>query len=276
MQRRAVVAGSGLFASIFLAAFFLLVAGVLAQEPASPAAPAIQLVKTVGTDPAKCAETGSITLPVGGGTVFYCYQVTNTGDITPSRHTLVDDQLGPILTDFVYSLAPGASVFLTQSAAITTSIVNTAIWTAYNPGPIDVAVATDSAEVLVTEPAPSIVLTKTVGTDPTTCAPASTLKLPAGGGDVTYCYEVTNSGNIALSRHSLVDDQLGGILTAFAFNLVPGASAFLTQTATVTGTTMNTATWTAYNLGPVNETASSASATVFVEHLLYLPVLRRE
>jgi archaellum component FlaG (FlaF/FlaG flagellin family) len=274
MQRRAIVLGSGLLATIVLGAFLLLAGGVLAQEPAAPAAPAIQLVKTVGTNPAICATTNSITLLPAGGPVYYCYEVTNTGDTALSLHTLVDDQLGPILTSFPYSLAPGASAFLTQSASITATTVNAATWTSFNPGPTDETSATDSAEVVVL--VPSITLTKTVGTDPAVCAEADSITLPVGGGSVTYCYEVSNTGSMTLSLHTLADDRLGTILSNFPYSLVPGASAFLTQSVTITGTTVNTASWTAFNPGPVHETTSSASATVIVEHLLYLPVLRRE
>ena len=99
-----------------------------------PQVPAINLVKTVGTDPSACATTNQITLPVGGGTAVYCYEVTNTGNVTFTLHDLVDDQLGAILTSFPYTLAPGASVFLTQEATITTTTTNDATWTASGPG----------------------------------------------------------------------------------------------------------------------------------------------
>lgn len=149
MQRHAIVLATGLVASIVLGAFLLLAGGVLAQGPAAPAAPAIELVKTVGTNPSVCATTSRITLPPGGGTVYYCYQVSNTGDHNLTRHTLADDQLGTILSGFVYSLAPGASAFLTQSASIAATTVNVATWTAYNPGPLHETDSSDSAVVYV-------------------------------------------------------------------------------------------------------------------------------
>jgi hypothetical protein len=46
-----------------------------------------------------------------------------------------------------YTLAPNASAFLTQTAVISRPTVNTATWTAFNPGPVDVAVASDTASV---------------------------------------------------------------------------------------------------------------------------------
>ncbi|MCA9974612.1 MAG: choice-of-anchor J domain-containing protein, partial [Anaerolineales bacterium] len=115
--------------------------------------PAITLTKTVGTDAGVCATTDEITVSAGT-TVYYCYEVMNTGNITLSLHDLEDDALGVILDGFIYDLAPGASVDtvtagLTLSATIDAAIVNTATWTAYNAGPSNVATATATATVHV-------------------------------------------------------------------------------------------------------------------------------
>ena len=61
-------------------------------------------------------------------------------------------------------------------------------------------------------PVPAITLDKTVGTDPNVCATTDEITLPAGGDDVTYCYEVTNTGDVTLERHDLVDSELGALL----------------------------------------------------------------
>ncbi len=212
----------------------------------TPKAPAITLDKTVGTDPNVCATTDEITLPYGGGDVTYCYEVENTGDLTLNLHDLVDSELGTLLDDFPYALAPGASVFITETATIATTTVNTGTWTSFNAGPINQVSASDTATVTVDLPLPAITLDKTVGTDPNVCATTDEITLPAGG-EVTYCYEVTNTGNETLERHDLVDSELGMLLTNFSYTLVPGASAFITETTTLAATTVNTATWTAYN-----------------------------
>ena len=61
--------------------------------------PAITVAKTVGTVPGVCAATSNITVPLAT-MVYYCYTVTNTGDVTLNSHTLVDDKLGTIFTNF--------------------------------------------------------------------------------------------------------------------------------------------------------------------------------
>ena len=110
----------------------------------------IQLNKTVGIDSGVCAAADEIT--VGEGTtVTYCYEVTNTGGVTLTMHDLVDSELGLILDDFSFSLVPFASAFVTQSATITQTTVNTATWTATDG--ISTAVDIDTATVNVVIPA---------------------------------------------------------------------------------------------------------------------------
>jgi hypothetical protein len=225
---------------------------------------AITLDKTVGTNSSTCATTDTVTIDTNT-TVYYCYEVTNTGNITLTRHDLVDSELGTILTDFPFTLVPGASAFITQSATITQTTVNTATWTASLPtlpdfGPVS-ASATDAATVTVGTP--SIDLTKTVGLSSSTCATTDSITVTTIT-TVYYCYEVENTGEITLTRHDLNDTELGTILNDFPFTLVPGASAFLTQSASITQTTVNVAVWTAFN--PNGGTASATDvATVTLE-----------
>jgi hypothetical protein len=227
---------------------------------------------TVGTDASVCALTDAITIE-SDTAVTYCYEVTNTGLTTLTRHDLEDSQLGVILKGFPYSLIPGASAFLTQTVWITQSVVNSATWTAYNPGPVDVVSATDSA--LVTVVPPSIALTKTVGTDASVCALTDAITVEPDTA-VTYCYEVTNTGLTTLTRHDLEDSQLGVILDGLPYSLIPGVSAFLTQTVWITQSVVNSATWTAYNPGPVDVVSATDSATVTVITKVYLPLVLSE
>ncbi len=206
--------------------------------------PSIVLTKTVGLSPLSCATTDQINLPYGGDNVTYCYEVENTGNVSFNTHDLTDSELGPILTGYSYLLAPGASVFVTETAYIGFTTVNTGMWTAYNTneGGGGQATASDTATVTVDLPAPAIVLTKTVGTDATVCATTDDITVPANT-DVTYCYTVENTGNAAFDVHDLNDSELGVLLNNFYYYLAPGASAFITATTNIAVTTVNTATW---------------------------------
>jgi hypothetical protein len=237
--------------------------------------PGIELRKTVGLDPSICATTDEIS--TGPGTdVTYCFEVTNTGATTFTQHDLVDSHLGVILDGLAFNLLSGHSVFLTQTAIITETLVNTATWTAYADGFGYAVAATDAATVTVV--APSISFTKTVGLDASVCAVTDAITVPENTA-VTYCFEVTNTGATTFTQHDLVDSHLGVILDGFAFNLLPGNSVFLTQTAIITETLVNTATWTVYNLGPTDVVSAMDVATVTVEMEdleIYLPFVIRQ
>jgi len=137
----------------------------------------LQLRKTVGLDPTMCALTDAIDVSEGTA-VTYCFAVTNTGPLALSRHDLVDSHLGVILDGLPFTLLPDASIFLTQTVIMTETTINSAMWTAYNPGPADVVTATDVATVTVVPP--SISLRKTVGLDPTMCASRTPSTLARG------------------------------------------------------------------------------------------------
>jgi hypothetical protein len=242
-----------------------------------PAAQAeISLNKTVGTDPNVCAATSNISVP-SGTDVTYCYEVTNTGTVSLTVHDLDDSELGTIFSGLVYDLGPGAGVFVTETTTIVTDTVNVATWTACNfdgppgsscddQGAFDVVTATATANVEITPL--SISLNKTVGLDPGVCATTDAITIPAGYGGTTvyYCYEVTNTGTVALPLHTLDDSELGNIFTDLAYDLGPGESvdtvaAGLEISALITETTVNTAVWTASIPGGPSVTATD-SATV--------------
>ena len=128
--------------------------------------------------------------------------------------------------------------------------------------------AIDDVTVTACAPLPTLVVEKTVGTDRNICAAASEISVLAGA-EVTYCFEVTNTGTSDLIVHDLVDSELGILLSGFPYNLAPGASAFLTATQTILADTLGTATWTAKN--SFDQTASDSdttTVTVLVPDLL--------
>jgi hypothetical protein len=111
------------------AVFVLLTIGLLVPLTTSAQGPSIDLVKTVGTVPAVCAPTNNITVSTGT-TVYYCYEVTNTGTVTFEFHTLEDDVLGTIFTNVPVTLAPGASYQHIEPFVVPGPVTNTGTWTA--------------------------------------------------------------------------------------------------------------------------------------------------
>jgi hypothetical protein len=99
----------------------------------------------------ECPTGSSLALPAGT-TVFLCWEVTNTGSVTLTRHDLVDGQFGAVLTNFPFTLVAGASAFLVQYGPLTFAGNDAATWTAYNPGPTDVATDGDVLTIGITPP----------------------------------------------------------------------------------------------------------------------------
>lgn len=255
-----------------------------------PPIASIVLTKTVGHTPGVCAPTSAVDA-LAGMTVYYCYTVQNNGTLALAVHDLVDSHLGTIFTGLSYSLSPGSvldsvSAGLSIPAVINATTVNTATWTARgasglshgagldmpDAGTNGVPSASAGSSATVTVVSPSIVLTKTVGADPGACAASDVLALPQNGGTVVYCYTVQNMGDIVLEVHNLVDNKLGDILSEFAYSLAPGATRTQLVTATITQTTVNTATWTAENCRCL-QAQSTDVATVTVEHPTAIDVL---
>ena len=107
----------------------------------------------------------------------------------------------------------------------------------------------------------SITVNKTVSTDGS-CGTSNNITAPYNS-NVTYCYQITNSGNLTYTSHMVVDDQLGTVLPMTAYSLAPGASYQFTTTVPFNQNSVtNVMTWTAYFSGMSVATAGSASATV--------------
>lgn len=231
---------------------------VLASDTATVHVANLALTKTVGTSRLTCAHTDAVTV-VAGDEVVYCYQVTNTGSVDLPLHDLVDSELGVILASYPYTLTPGASAFITVATTVNTAVTNVATWTATLPA-WDVTVQdSDTARVEVA----SLAVNKSAGTNPLACGAADPLYVAAGT-PVVYCYQVTNTGSVALPLHDVVDDRLGIVASGLAYNLLPGASTFLTKSVVLTSTAANVMTWTAHLPSLGLSLAASDSALVEV------------
>lgn len=183
---------------------------------------AITLDKKVdGADHA--SEADALTVHRGDA-VTYTVSVTNTGSI-PVTVTAITDSLEPGIAG---ACPLGVGSTLAAGASFTCTYALTASGDATNVASVAVvdglerrSTASDTTFVRVLNPA--ITLSKTA--DP---------KSVPGGGDVTFTYTVTNTGDTALTGVSVTDDVLGPI--GVIGDLAAGASATLTRTQTVTTT----------------------------------------
>jgi hypothetical protein len=219
--------------------------------------PSIALRKTVGQVSGECGVSQAITVPTGAE-VTYCYQVTNTSPFSLARHSLVDSELGLLMDGEERELGPGQGLVVTQAVVLSATTVNTATWTAQDVLS-NTATAGDVATVTVV--APSIALRKTVGRASGECA-ASEVITVAADTRVSYCYVLTNTGLFSLTRHSLVDNELGLLLDGEERELGPGQSIVVTRAVVLSVTTVNTATWTARDVLSNTATATDTATVV--------------
>jgi hypothetical protein len=197
-----------------------------------------------------------------GTAVYYCYRVTNNGNITFTLHDLYDSDFGNVLTGHVALLPPGGTITapINLSTTITTTTINTATWTAYNVGGLDEAESVAIATAVIAQPA--LALTISAHLNAPNCQPTSPTIIPIGR-HAFYCYTATNTGNVPLYTHSLTDSVIGKIFTNTVYTLTPGASINtismgVTITHRIFTHTMHVGAWTAV----ANETISTTTSSV--------------
>lgn len=218
--------------------------------------PALTLSMGVGLDPQICHSETSVSV-AQGTPVYLCYRITNNSGLTLDQHTLVDSELGVILADFPYALAPASSVFVTAEYVATHSVAPQAVWEAS----VGSRAYQSAAFVAITVATPALTLRKSVGLDPMVCSGVDEV-VAVRDALVYYCYEIRNNSALTLNNHTLVDSQLGPILSNFSYALAPGAVAFITQEWAVTGAMVNWATWEASWGGQVFHAVDSATVIV--------------
>jgi hypothetical protein len=238
----------------------------------APDGPVITLRVLMSVDPLdppieydNCGAVGTLQAYTGEN-VRWCYRITNNTDVPLTRHTLQSSQFGTIISNFPFTLQPGANAFITRMAPVGDSLVETATWRAYTPDtPDDYS---DAAIGTLTVRS-GIELAVTASMDPLAPPPGydecgTQSAIPANPGrTVRWCYTVSNVSSIPRSRHSLVTTQNGALLDDFPFTLVPGASAFLTSTQVMGASAINeAATWTAFRPGPVYLSTATAAGRV--------------
>ena len=131
------------------------------------------------------------------GTATYTYTVTNTGNVTLTGVTLVDDQEGAI-NPGATTLAPGQSTTGSSIHSVSQAdmdggdLVNIAVAT--GTPPVGDNVSDDDTQTVTTPDSSSIKVVKTAQA------------LAGAEGDVvTYDYTVTNTGNVTLDPVTLGD-----------------------------------------------------------------------
>jgi uncharacterized repeat protein (TIGR01451 family) len=217
--------------------------------------PAVTFVKSA--NPGGFSTVGSL--------ITYSYLVTNTGNVTLNPVVVTDPLAGLSAIDCqgVTALAPAASVTCTATYHTTQvdldvgKIINTATLTATPPsGP---PLTRQSSATVLASQRPAILLAKS----------PSITTFSTAGTDVTYSYQVTNTGNVTLTAVTVTDPMPGlSAISCPAPTLAPGTSQTCAATYTTTqanvdaGAINNTAVASGTPPNGLPKPTSTASATV--------------
>jgi hypothetical protein len=257
----------------------------------------VLITKTVGLVPGVCA-TGNQVVINRGQPVYYCFTVTNVGNVPYTKYEYNDVNLqisGASTTDTFW---PGDTITRTNTytnwaklgpVTPTVSITNTVLVEA--TGPYAGAEDIDRAHVTVLQPtpAPAIAVAKTVGLASSVCAASPNILIQPST-PVYFCISVRNTGNVNLTQLIVrdfmqKDPPLTAVITRTT-TLEPGEVVTFTNTTqglSFLGNVVQTADFT--NLvdveasGPGGGADGSAAAFVDVfpanERRVYLPLVDR-
>ena len=192
------------------------------------AAPAVSIVKSATS---VGGVSGDPTATRLGETIDYSIVVTNTGNETLTNVVVKDTTLGTTLGT-LSSLAAGATVTYTASQTVTQTELNS------GTAVTNTATVTDTQNATGTSTATTAVQKETGG--------ISVIKLPSEvvvgtGGQVTYTFDVTNTGSTALTNVQLTDnigtaanpDYITPVLQTSTNNGVLGVGQTWVYTATI-------------------------------------------
>lgn len=169
----------------------------------------------------------------------YCYVINNIGNECVVNVTLTDHAMGGIGSHSITKICPGENATMINGlpSSTNTSVPSSDATLTGNGeySGIDVNVK-DPVAVEYVEPVvlgtAGIKIAKTVHLDDiATCFSGQELEYGFKDTVVTYCYEVTNTGNVALDV-VLTDISVG---TSETFPLAVGSSTFVKKVSTITG-----------------------------------------
>jgi len=187
--------------------------------------PGIDIQKTVasghGADCSTAIESLSHT---NGAPITWCLRVENTGTV-PLEDVTVRDLPINYQNTIPGVMQPGDVVLLSVDATLTIDLVNTASVTGE---PLNGAPQVSDADPAEVHPvSASIALLKTVAIGENAQCPAVELIDRQQGDMVTYCFEVTNTGEIPLTDVSVVDPMLSATPIPVVGTLLPGQTAVI-------------------------------------------------
>lgn len=209
---------------------------------------------------ASCPGSGFLQATNGTPATF-CLRVENNGTTNLNALTLSVDSLGiaPIL---IGTLGPGGMFATSVTAVVTGSLAHVAIASGLDPNNDPVS-DQDSATVEMISPAIQLQKSVYLGHDGGASCPGAEQVSGTNGAAITYCFQVANIGDVALTNVVLVDPDLAGFTATNLGTLATGESAAVFFETTLLADQVNSATVTAFSvIGTAVEDADTAEVAV--------------
>ncbi len=188
-------------------------------------------------DPSMTVEKSSATTSLSApATVTYDYLVTNTGNVTITGLSLVDDNDNNDMSCLATTIAVGGSTTCSATHTFTQVELNVdgsptpgsgVLYNEVTASSNETPDATDDLSIPITQD-PSMTVEKSSAT--------TSLSAPA---TVTYDYLVTNTGNVTITGLSLVDDNDNNDMSCLATTIAVGGSTTCSATHTFTQVELN-------------------------------------
>ncbi|WP_321420771.1 hypothetical protein [uncultured Methanomethylovorans sp.] len=185
-----------------------------------------------------------VTYSAVGDIISYKYNVTNIGNIALTGPFTVTDDKTTVTVPSLVSLAPGESFEATASYTITQSDLNSGSVTNTAFASNGTVTSNEDNETVTAVQSPGLTLVKT----------ATPVTYSAVGDIISYKYNVTNIGNIALTGPFTVTDDKTTVTVPSLVSLAPGESFEATASYTITQSDLNS--------GSVTNTAFASNGTV--------------
>ncbi len=193
--------------------------------------PSLSIDKTVSLN-GTCPGSNSVTVLPNTG-VTYCYAVTNTGDTTIVNASVTDTQANVFLS--VGTLAPGQEVTVSAPISVGTVNLDTFAYAAGTDSATWTHVQSNLDDAIVDVIHPALQIAVTVSTNGT-CPGQKVVDVESGTG-VTWCYVVTNTGDVAVNHVGASDNVYGAVPGGGGVTLGVGQSVTLSRPATISATT---------------------------------------
>lgn len=204
---------------------------------------ALGVSATAGATAANCAAP-AVTLTSYTSKAYLCVTLTNASSISLTNHLIsipgfginnltIAKPLGPSgTTSATLRITSADNAVLAASLTAPTLSSRAYVTSTAEGGALSVNAATEP--VVVTGPAASVGLLKTVNTDPVSCTTTTSLTNLAYGQVYYYCVVLSNPSVVTFTNHTLIEPNTK-IDASFTLNLIPSARISLTANV-LTGT----------------------------------------